>query len=283
MKSNSILALLWAAGATIALWSIPVTTRAADIFVANTGTQTIGEYDATTGAVISAPLITGLGTGTYLAVSGGDIFVSNQDGYIGEYTTAGVTISTSLVTGLNNPMGIAVSGNDIFIGQNDGKISEYTTSGTTVNASLITGVPEFPEGLAISGNDLFVAYPNAGTVGEYTTSGSTINPEPRHGPEWSVQHRDLGKRHVCPHRGWIRQRVHHLGHAGPSRAHHRANKLSIFHRLVGIRSVNCEAPLGTISEYTASGRSSTPRWSRDSTTPTVLRCLRPSRRRGSCS
>jgi DNA-binding beta-propeller fold protein YncE len=80
-----------------------------------------------------------------------------------------------LITGLNNPADIAVSGSNLFVtNQGNGTIGEYTTSGATVNASLITGLSG-PGGIAVSGSNLFVANYNAGTIGEYTISGATVN------------------------------------------------------------------------------------------------------------
>ena len=116
-----------------------------NIFVANSGNGTIGEY-TTSGATVNASLISGLTVPLGIAVSGGDIFVSSLGnaadatgaGLIGEYTTSGATVNASLISGLTGPRGIAVSGGDIFV-NSQSKIGEYTISGTTVNASLISG------------------------------------------------------------------------------------------------------------------------------------------------
>ena len=48
---------------------------------------------------------------------------------IGEYTTTGTTVNASLITGLLHPLSIAVSGGDIFVLNGNGTIGEYTTSG----------------------------------------------------------------------------------------------------------------------------------------------------------
>jgi hypothetical protein len=77
----------------------------------DTQTGTIGEY-TTSGATVNATLISGpfpFFPGD-LAVSGGDLFVTNFDaGTIGKYDAAtGATINSALVSGLNGPEGIAV-------------------------------------------------------------------------------------------------------------------------------------------------------------------------------
>jgi len=85
-----------------ALWTIPETVSG-QIYVANYGSGTIGEY-TTAGATVNASLVSGL-NGLGLAVSGGDLFVANWDynSTIGEYTTAGATVNASLVSGLSLP------------------------------------------------------------------------------------------------------------------------------------------------------------------------------------
>jgi uncharacterized repeat protein (TIGR01451 family) len=156
-----------------------------DLFVVNG--NTIGQYNATTGATINASLVTGLVYAAEIAVSGGDLFVTNnQVGTIGEYNaTTGATINASLVSGLTNPGAIAVSGGDLFVTSNSGTIGEYdATTGATINASLVSGLSGV-SGIAVSGGDLFVAssfpgvddYSNAsGTIGQYNaTTGATIN------------------------------------------------------------------------------------------------------------
>jgi hypothetical protein len=60
---------------------------------------------------------------------------------IGEYTIAGATVNASLISGLGGPQGIAISGGDLFVTNGFGNtIGENTIAGATVNASLITGL-----------------------------------------------------------------------------------------------------------------------------------------------
>jgi hypothetical protein len=162
--------------ACAALCAMPGTTRA-QIFVANFGAGTIGEY-TTSGATVNAALISGLNGPFGIAVSGGNLFVTSLN-TIGEYTTSGATVNSALVSGLNFfPEGIAVSGGNLFVTVSDvesetSHIGKYTTSGATVNAALISGLPPSFD-IAVSGDKLFVVEGN--TIAEYTTSGATVNP-----------------------------------------------------------------------------------------------------------
>ena len=89
----------------------------ANLWVANTGGGTIGEYNATTGAVVNAALVSGLNSPTGIAVSGGNLWVANHgNGTIGEYNaTTGAVVNAALVSGLNAPTGIAVSGGNLWV------------------------------------------------------------------------------------------------------------------------------------------------------------------------
>src|ERR1022692_3698910 len=104
---------LVAAVAVAALWAMPGTARG-QIFETNNVNNTIGEYNATTGATVNASLVSGLSSPEGIAVSGGDLFVVNENtNTIREYNaTTGATVNASLVSGLSSPVGIAVSGGD---------------------------------------------------------------------------------------------------------------------------------------------------------------------------
>jgi hypothetical protein len=157
------------------LWAAnEITLSGTHLFIANTLSGTIGEYN-TTGTTVNASLITGLGgfgSGPIaVGVSGSDLFVLRVTGTIGEYTTSGGTVNASLITGVGE--GFAISGSDIFVTSGN-KIAEYTTGGTLVNSSLITGLNS-PFGIAASGSDLFIANYQGETISEYTTSGSLVS------------------------------------------------------------------------------------------------------------
>jgi hypothetical protein len=173
--------------AAFAAWTMPAT---AQLFVTNGAGNSVGEYDATTGAAINEALITGLNDPLSIAIYGSDLFIVNgTTGVIGEYdATTGAPINPSLITDPYHPFGIAVSDGNIFVTQFGDEqtgagvysIGEYSTSGGAVNPLLITGLGPNPYGIAVSGSDLFVtAYEGGsnipGGVGEYTTSGATVN------------------------------------------------------------------------------------------------------------
>jgi hypothetical protein len=70
-----------------------------NLFVANIGNNTIGEYNATTGATINSSFISsGLNMPEGIAFLGGNLFVTNAGGNtIGEYNaTTGATIQQLL-------------------------------------------------------------------------------------------------------------------------------------------------------------------------------------------
>ena len=69
------------------------------------GSNTVGEYNATTGAAINANFITGLNGPDGLALSGNNLFVANvRSGTVGEYNaTTGAAINANFITGLTDP------------------------------------------------------------------------------------------------------------------------------------------------------------------------------------
>jgi len=79
------------------------------LFVASSGSSTVGKYDATTGAAINANFITGAGLPTALALLDNTLFVANQSGTVGKYdATTGAAINAKFITGLQFPTGLAV-------------------------------------------------------------------------------------------------------------------------------------------------------------------------------
>jgi len=140
------------------------------------GDGSLGEYNLD-GTPVNAWLIPygGLNQPDGMALSGSDLFITDANGTVGEYTTSGAAVNASLITGLNGPNTIVLSGSDLFVLNGGGTVGEYTTSGAAVNASLITGLNNSPNSMATSGNNLFVANSVSGTIGEYTTSGAAVN------------------------------------------------------------------------------------------------------------
>jgi hypothetical protein len=155
-------------------------TRGQDIFV--TSGNTVGEYDAATGAVVNASLITGLDGPSGLALSGSDLFVANfNSGTIGEYNAiTGAAINATLVTGLQSPVSLAVLGTNLYVTNfGSDKVGEYNAStGAAINANLITGL-NGPWGLSLAGSDLYVSIISGlsnSTIGIYNaTTGAAIN------------------------------------------------------------------------------------------------------------
>ena len=70
----------------------------------------VGEYNATTGAMINASFITGLNSPLALGLLGNSLFVSDiGNGTVGEYDAkTGAAINANFITGLSAPFGLAV-------------------------------------------------------------------------------------------------------------------------------------------------------------------------------
>ena len=136
-----------------ALWAMPGSARAQVLYVSQVNAGIVGEYDATTGAVINANLMTALNGPAGLALSGNNLFVSNFGSTtVGEYNaTTGAAINANFITGLNGPAGLALSGNDLFVANQSGTtVGEYdATTGAAINANFITGLNS-PVGLAVA-------------------------------------------------------------------------------------------------------------------------------------
>jgi hypothetical protein len=125
-----------------------------DIFVTKPYySNTIGEYDATSGATVNADLVSGLDYPFGIAAYGGNLFVGGfYDGTIGEYNaTTGAVVNPSLIrTGAYGPYAITEYGGDLFVTNSTaGTVSEYdATTGAVINASLVTGLYQ-PDGIVV--------------------------------------------------------------------------------------------------------------------------------------
>jgi hypothetical protein len=89
-----------------------LTDTANHLYVAMPGLNTVGLYDATTGAAINAAFITGIPQALGLALDGlGHLFVAGYgNGTVGEYDAlTGATINANFITGLNIPYGLALT------------------------------------------------------------------------------------------------------------------------------------------------------------------------------
>ena len=149
------------------------------------------EYNATTGAPVnSGTLVSGLSYPYGLAISSGNLYVSDYSaGTISEYNATSGTMENASVlsTPLNSPEGITISGSNLYAlsftseGPPVAQIGEYTLSGSTVNATLVTNLTNIPHFLAASGSNLYVTNyggVGGGSIGVYNaTSGTTVTPD----------------------------------------------------------------------------------------------------------
>ncbi len=95
----------------IAIFFISVSAQA-QLYVANADGETVGEYNATTGAAINANFITGLNNDWELALSGNSLYVASYNGIstVGEYNaTTGAAINANLITGLPYSTELAIA------------------------------------------------------------------------------------------------------------------------------------------------------------------------------
>ena len=137
-----------------ALWAMPTSARA-QLYVVNQNANAIGEYNASTGAVINTNFITtGVDGPTGLLLSGNCVFVLNGiSNTVGEYNaTTGAVINVNFITGLDGPEGFALSGNSLFVSNDiSNTVSEYNaTTGALINANVISIGLDGPGSLAVA-------------------------------------------------------------------------------------------------------------------------------------
>jgi hypothetical protein len=156
LKSFKLSTLISLATAIVFL-AMPETARCGTIFGTRPGSNTIGKYNATTGAPINPSLVSGLfGLALGIVVSGGDLFVTDANlGTIGKYNAAtGAPVNPSLVSGLVNASDIALSGGNLFVTHFEfvtdsfvGTIGVYdATTGAAINPSLVSGLNHEDDG-----------------------------------------------------------------------------------------------------------------------------------------
>jgi len=137
-----------------ALWAMPRSARA-QLYVINQNSSAIGEYNATTGAIINAEFITvGINGPTALLLSGNTLFVANEIGNsVAEYNaTTGAVINVNFITALDGPQGLALWGNNLFVSNDiSNTVSEYNaTTGALINANVIPIGLDGPGSLAVA-------------------------------------------------------------------------------------------------------------------------------------
>jgi len=152
--------------------------RAGELFVADENAETVGQFDATTGAAINSSFISGITNEPRdLKLSGGDLYTTSNNGAVGQYNaTTGQTINAAFQTEPHESNGIAFSGsNDYVVG------FVYVNGYTPAGPAFSDTVGYLPWGVAVLGNDLFVSdigtnKAGQGSVAEYdATTGALLN------------------------------------------------------------------------------------------------------------
>jgi sugar lactone lactonase YvrE len=137
-----------------------------DLFVANEQGNTIGEYNASTGATINASLISsGLGNPNPLLVSSGTtLFVGDEDGGIGAFNLSTQSFTSGFISrsATGSAQGLALSGNTLYeLNGVSGAINTFNaTTGQTI-ANTLHGVGGTANGLVLAGGNLFVTTSSA--------------------------------------------------------------------------------------------------------------------------
>ena len=176
---------LWLAAAAMIAALPPA--QAQILYIGDAQHDTIGVYNALTGAAINPALVNGQGLdfpGEIVLDGSGHLFVTNggsNGNTVGEYSAAtGATINSAFVSnsqGQTSAAWLALDGNNhlFVVGQ---VVGDYNaTTGATINSAFISGIQGIPSGVAVDGHDhIFVSNGPGGTVGEYNaTTGAAIN------------------------------------------------------------------------------------------------------------
>ena len=122
------------------------------LLVSNYGNNTVGEYDATTGATINATFINsgqGLSNPRGVALDGSDhLFVANQNNTVGQYNAnTGATINITFINngqGVSNPSDLALDvNNHLFVANyNNFTVGQYNASSGAIIDSSFIGVQD---------------------------------------------------------------------------------------------------------------------------------------------
>ena len=155
------------------------------LYVVNEANNTIGAYNAATGATINAAFVNGQGLNDPAGLvmdNNNHLFVTNaNNNTVGQYNaTTGATINAAFVNGqgLNTPDGLALDGNNHLLAVGAAVGQYNATTGATINSAFISG-PQIgiPVGIALdSHNQILLANGPGGVIGEYNaTTGATIN------------------------------------------------------------------------------------------------------------
>jgi hypothetical protein len=103
---------------------------------------------------------------------------------VAEYNTDGGTVNASFITDQHDPEGLALSGTNLFISNNgDGTVYEYNTNGVNLSFNVTNGGASTPQALAADdlGLNLYVANTAAnpsGFVDDFSLPGGTLVASP---------------------------------------------------------------------------------------------------------
>ncbi len=158
-----------------------------DLYVANSGVNTIAEYNLTTmNEVGSGPLISGAGSDLSkpadIQFYNGDLYVVNfGNGDVNRYdpTTGALIGGAPLVTGLDYPSYLAISNGDLYVSTSNAVYAYNAATGAPLVSGALINNQYGSAGLAVNGNELYVADEGAGTVTLYNaTTGVQIGSAP---------------------------------------------------------------------------------------------------------
>ena len=159
--------------------SVPAIGSVATLYVTNYKNNTVGAYDATTGAALNPALVTGLSGPNGIVVSGTDLYVANEtNGTIGRYhAQTGAARNAALVSGLKAATGLALAGNNLYISDDGALVTDVfnAATGAAIKVPFVDGLGD-PNSVLVSGNTLYILDTAAGTVGTYNaTTGAVFN------------------------------------------------------------------------------------------------------------
>ena len=143
------------------------------VFNGGNGGNSVGSYDATTGAVINANLIPQV-LGSSLAVCGNTLFMNNNSFTVVSAfdATTGATLNAKFINSINT-FALASSDNTLFVADyENNKVNAYDAATGSLLRSFLVGAN--PQKLAIAGNTLYIT--QVSSVGAYNaTTGAAIN------------------------------------------------------------------------------------------------------------
>ncbi len=166
---------------SLTLWVITLATAIttsqahAQLYVSDSVTNTVAEYDLSTGNPIASPLINNLSNPMGLSVEGNTLYVVNNGvNTIARYnatTGAGIGSNPFISTGLNKPVDIYDSGSSLYVTNfAGGNITVYNPLTGALTGTIGSSLGNLNY-LAASGNDLYASNGNA--VYEFNTTTNT--------------------------------------------------------------------------------------------------------------